>query len=231
MDIVTTAAAVLFPALLWGGYHHYRDRRRPEPLVSTLLAIAAGGVAGALGQWLYRLLERFGLWQDPYALAHDDLVALLVYSVLGIGLIEEAAKLVPFVLLAVSLKAFDERVDGIIYAGLVALGFATYENVTYLEFAGPTENLARAITGPLVHIVFASLWGYPIGLAVLARRLLWRPIVTGFAAAVVIHGIYDFCVLGLPGWARLVAALIIVGAWLRKVHLIEYVLGKSAQAP
>lgn len=230
MNLVTTAIAVLFPALLWGGYHYYRDRRQPEAITHTLLAIGAGVFAGVLGQWLYRLLEWLGLWQDAYILAQDDWVALAVYSVLGIGLIEETAKLIPFAILAVSLKAFDEPVDGIIYAGLVALGFAAYENVGYLEFAGPAENLARAIAGPLVHIVFASVWGYPIGLAVLARKFLWLQIAKGFAAAVVIHGIYDFCVIGLPGWARIVAAFIIIGAWLRKVHLIEYVLGRNASA-
>ena len=161
-------------------------------------------------------------------MAQTDLAALLAYAVLGIGVIEETAKLVPFAVLAVSLKAFDERVDGIIYSGLVALGFAAFENVFYLEFAAPAESLARALTGPLVHIVFASLWGYPIGLAVLARKMLWQPILKGFAAAVILHGLYDFCVLGLPGWARFAAALIIVAAWLRKVHLIEYVIaGRS----
>ena len=216
---------VLFPALLWGGYHYYRDRRRPEPITHALLAIAAGIAAGWLGQWLYRALAWLGLWQDAYALAREDLVGLLIYAVLGIGLIEETAKLVPFLLLALSLKAFDERVDGIIYAGLVALGFAAYENVLYLEFATPGENVARAITGPLVHIVFASLWGYPVGCAVLARAVLWWPIIQGFSASILIHGVYDFCVLGLPGWARVVAAAMIVGVWLRKVHLIEYVLG------
>ena len=229
MDVVTTIAAVLFPATLWGGYHYYRDRRQPEPLIATGLAVAAGVAAGWLGQGLYRVLEWLGLWQDAYLLAQSDLVALLVYCVLGIGLIEELAKLAPFVLVALSLKTFDERVDGIIYAGLVALGFAAYENVMYLDFASPVENVARALTGPLVHIVFASLWGYPIGLAVLQRRMLWWRIGGGFVAAVVIHGLYDFCVIGLPTWARLLAALIIVGAWLRKVHLIEYVLGREVE--
>lgn len=228
MSAASIIAAVMFPALLWGAYHYYRDRRQPEPITHAVLAIAAGAAGGLLGQGLYRVLDWLGLWRDAYALAQADLVALFAYAVLGIGVIEETAKLIPFALLALTLKAFDERVDGIIYSGLVALGFAAFENVFYLEFATPAENLARAFTGPLVHIVFASLWGYPIGLAVLARRMLWLPILTGITAAVVLHGVYDFCVLGLPGWARFAAALIIVAAWLRNVHLVEYVIGGRA---
>jgi RsiW-degrading membrane proteinase PrsW (M82 family) len=224
MSLVTTASAVLFPAVLWGVYHHYRDRRRPEPLLHSLLAIAAGLGAGVLGQALYRALGWAGLWRDAYALAEHDLPALLVYSVFGIGLVEELAKLVPFLILAKWLAHFDERVDGIIYSGLVAVGFAIYENVFYLEFASDAENVARAITGPLVHIVFASLWGYPIGVAVLERKPLLRPIALGLGAAALVHGAYDFIVLGLPGWARFFAALIVVAVWMRKVHLIEYVL-------
>ena len=48
--------------------------------------------------------------------------------------------------------------------------------------------------------------------------------------AALVHGLYDFCVLGLPGWARIVAAAMIVAVWLRKVHLIEYVLGERHRA-
>lgn len=222
--LLATTSAVLFPALLWGIYHYYRDRRRPEPLFHSLLAIAAGIGAGALGQALYWGLAWAGWWRDPYTLAAHDLLGLLAYSVLGIGLVEELAKLVPFLAIARWLTHFDERVDGIIYAGLVAVGFAIHENVFYLEFASDAENVARALVGPLVHIVFASLWGYPVGVAILERKPLLRPIALGLCSAALVHGAYDFCVLGLPGWARLFAASIVVAVWMRKVHLIEYVL-------
>lgn len=227
MSTQAALAAVVFPALLWALYHHYRDRRRPEPISHSLLALGAGIGAGALGQALYLLLARVGLWRDAYALAEQDLVGLFVYSVLGIGLLEEFAKLVPFSLIARMLPHFDERVDGIIYAGLIGVGFAVYENLFYLEFAGDVENVARAITGPLVHVVFASLWGYPLGVAMVERRPLLLPAALGLCAAALVHGTYDFLVLGFSLWARVAAALIVVAVWLRKVHLIEYVLGRG----
>jgi uncharacterized protein YciW len=40
MSLAATASAVIFPTLLWGVYHHYRDRRRPEPLPSSSAATA-----------------------------------------------------------------------------------------------------------------------------------------------------------------------------------------------
>jgi RsiW-degrading membrane proteinase PrsW (M82 family) len=231
MSTVPTLAAVVFPALLWGAYHHYRDRRRPEPVSHSLLAIGAGVAAGALGQLLYHALAWTGLWRDAYSLAEQTLLGLLVYAVLGIGLIEELAKLLPFLVCARLLTHFDEPADGLIYAGLIAVGFAIYENVFYLEFASDAENVARAITGPLVHIVFASTWAYPVGCAIVARRPLARPLVGGLAAAAIVHGVYDFVVLGLPAWSRVFAALIVVAIWLRKVHLIEYVLTSDVRRP
>jgi len=53
-----------------------------------------------------------GLRFDAGALAADDPVALLAYALLAIGPIEEIAKLLPFVLVVIRFKAFDERLDG-----------------------------------------------------------------------------------------------------------------------
>ena len=224
MAPVLVATLLLAPALFWALYHYYRDRHRPEPVTHTALAFAVGACSGWLGQQLYGLLALLGLWADPYQLARDDLMGLLVYSVFGIGLMEELAKLLPFLVIALKLEHFDEAVDGIIYAAFVALGFATYENLFYLDYLSTAEQLARSITGPLVHIMFASLWGYPIGRAVVERTPLLPAIALGFSAAVVVHGVYDFLVIGLPPWARGLAAGLILAVWLRRMYLIERVL-------
>ncbi len=80
-----------------------------------------------------------------------------------------------------------------------------------------------------MHIVFASLWGFPIGVAILERRRLWRPVIYGLGVAAFVHGIYDFAVLGLAAWARWLRALLIVAVWLRKVYLIEHVAAADSK--
>ncbi len=227
MSSIAVAAAIVMPATFWGVYHAYRDRRRPEPVVWLVLATVAGAAGVALSQQLYDLYGVLGLWRDAYTLAETDRTALLVYSIGGIGLIEETAKLVPFLLVAMAAPHFDERVDGIIYASFVALGFAIAENVSYLPYAGTFDNVVRAFTGPLVHTVFASLWAYPLGVALVEGRSVLRALAIGLPAAAAVHGLYDFVVIGLPPPLRLVAAVLVAAVWLRKVHLIERVLSRE----
>ncbi|MEO0996774.1 MAG: PrsW family glutamic-type intramembrane protease [Pseudomonadota bacterium] len=227
MSSIAVAAAIVMPATFWGVYNAYRDRRRPEPLVWLALATLAGGAGVLLSQLLYDVYGMLGLWRDAYALADTDRVALLIYSIGGIGLIEETAKLAPFLLIALAAPHFDERVDGIIYASFVALGFAIAENVSYLPYAGTFDNVVRAFSGPLVHTVFASLWAYPLGVALVEGRGFLRALAIGLPAAALVHGLYDFVVIGLPPPLRLIAAVLVAAVWLRKVHLIERVLSND----
>lgn len=227
IDVTAVLITILAPTLFWAGYHYYRDRRQPEPLWQTGLAFATGIAAGWLGQRLYQGLAGIGLWFDPYQLVETDLWGLLLYSIFGIALVEELAKLLPFLLIVRWLPAFDEPVDGIIYAAFIALGFASYESFFYLGFLSTTEQFARGITSPLIHAMFASLWGYPIGRAILARRPLTPAIAKGMAAAIFVHGVYNFLVFGLPLWSRLLAAALILAVWAWRMHLIERVLPRE----
>lgn len=53
-------------------------------------------------------------------------------SFFGAAILEESAKLFMLWLLLRKNKYFGERVDGIVYAVCVSLGFAALENVMYL---------------------------------------------------------------------------------------------------
>ena len=81
--------------------------------------------------------------------------------------------------------------DGIVYAGMVGIGFAFTENILYLAAAyngtdgigpGGTEALTatfvvRCLISPFAHPLFTTFIGIGVGLAVNARsraaRLLW----------------------------------------------------------
>jgi len=74
---------------------------------------------------------------------------------------------------ALRLPAFDEPLDGIIYASFIALGYAAIENYYYLDFLTGLESAARGFAGPVIHILFASIWAHWITRAWLAIWL-WR---------------------------------------------------------
>jgi len=213
---------VILPILFWAIYHIHKDRHLPEPAGHLLLALALGVGSFYLGLEMYTALGHMGLRYDAFALAENNRFGLFLYSILAIGPIEELAKFIPFWLIILRLREFDEPVDGIIYASFIGLGFAAVENIYYLRFLSGIEAWGRAFVGPVLHIVFASIWGYYIGRAYLCRRSFFKTCMLALAFAAVLHGIYDFVVIGWAPRALPIAALIIIAVWIWRLKEIRY---------
>lgn len=211
----------LLPLSFWAAYHYYHDRNRPEPVVNLALSLGLGVVAALIGQGLYQALGTVGLRYDAVELADSNLPGLLAYSILGIGLIEESAKMLPFLLFVLRFRDFDEPLDGIVYASFLALGYAVVENVHYLQYVEPVEAVARGFAGPLVHIAFASVWAYHVGRARLDGTSVASAAVAWLALSAVLHGIYDFIMLGFPGPAQVSAAAVVVAVWLWRLRIVR----------
>ncbi|MCP4045965.1 MAG: PrsW family intramembrane metalloprotease, partial [Gammaproteobacteria bacterium] len=206
--------------MFWAGYHYYKDQHLPEPISHLLLAFGLGIGSFWLGLLGYEALGLLNLRYDAYHLAETNLPGLITYAILGIGLIEELAKMIPFVLFIIHWKSFNEPIDGIIYASFIALGFAAVENFQYLQFATNAEAWARGIAGPVIHIVFASIWGYYIGRAFLCRRNLTPVILVSAAGTAILHGVYDILVIAWPMSALPQAAFLIAAIWIWRLKLI-----------
>ena len=222
---------VLAPLAFWAAYHYYHDRHRPEPVLNLVICLGLGVAAAYLNQYMYLGLDALGLRYDAAHLAATNLPGLFAYAVLGIGLTEEVAKLLPFLLVVLHFDAFDEPMDGIVYGSFLALGFALIENLHYVQFLTATEAIARGFAGPLVHIVFASIWGYHIGRARLAGSGLLRATLLWLGVAAFVHGVYDFIVLGFSSTALVCAAAVIVAVWLWRLQLIRKLSAAAAEAP
>jgi RsiW-degrading membrane proteinase PrsW (M82 family) len=212
---------IVLPVLFWALYHYYKDRRLPEPIGRLAVAFFLGMGSAWLAGLMYAGLDIVNLRFDAYQLAETNLPGLLAYAILAIGLLEELAKFVPFMLVITRFKEFDEPLDGIIYGSFIALGFAAVENAQYLQYVSTAEAYARGFAGTAVHIVFASIWGYYTGRALLCGRNPWPAITASLSFTALLHGIYDFVVIALPSPALLIAALIIVGTWLWRLYLIR----------
>jgi len=212
---------VVLPVLFWAGYHYHKDRHLPEPLGYLLLAFLLGVVSYWLGMLMYAGLGAVGLRFDAYLLAETEPLGLLLYALLAIGPIEELAKLLPFLVVIRLVPAFDEPIDGIVYASFIALGFAAVENVHYLQFLTVAEATARGFAGPFVHIVFASIWGYYVGRARLAANGLLKALVAALGGAALVHGAYDYLVIAEPRFALPASALLVAGLWLWRMILLR----------
>lgn len=228
-NIAAVIAPVVLPALFWAGYHYYKDRHLPEPATHLLLALGLGMLSFALGALLYRLLGLLNLRYDAYWLAENHPVGLFFYAVFGIGVIEEVVKIVPFLVVIIRFKEFDEPIDGIIYASFIGLGFSAVENLYYLQYLTGLEALARGFAGPVVHIVFASIWGFYIGSAYLRGERLVRVVCAALAVTALLHGVYDYIAIALPTSALPVSALLVLGIWVWRLRLIRDLHGHATR--
>jgi RsiW-degrading membrane proteinase PrsW (M82 family) len=229
MGQLLLVAPIAVPVLFWAVYHYYKDRHLPEPIGHLVVTFVLGMAAVYVSSVLYAGLGGVGLRFDAGYLADTNPWGLLAYSILAIGPIEELAKLLPFLLVVLRFKELDEPMDGIIYASFIGLGYAAVENWQYLDYLTTTEALARGFASPVIHILFASIWGHWICRAHIAGRRIVRATITSVLIASVLHGLYDFVVILNPRYALPVAAFGIVVIWLWRLRVLRVLHQAASQ--
>lgn len=161
------------------------DRGKKEP-VGALWMAAVFGLLGAIAATIIeKALIPISSTRVGSPLPH------LLFSFLGIGLIEESLKFLPLAIVLFPKKYFNEHVDGIIYFAIAGLGFGLPENIFYTMQFGTKAGMGRLIMTPIFHAALTSMAGYYLAKAKLANKspfTIW-PI---FIAAVLLHGLYDF---------------------------------------
>ena len=178
------------------------DKYDREPFVPLALCFGLGALATIpaieVELWAY---ERLGT--APYNLSGNLLLAFV-----AIALNEELWKFAVLRVAAFSRPFFNEPLDGIVYAVMIAMGFATMENILYADRFGFNTVLLRAFTAVPAHLVLAIIQGYYAGLArfevARSRKLLLR----GLLLAVLCHGVYDFLIIQrYAGWLAVLASV------------------------
>jgi RsiW-degrading membrane proteinase PrsW (M82 family) len=181
-------------SVAWLLYFRMKDRMSPEPkrriAQAFLLGMGAAGLAW-LGYWG---AAKAGFPPSP----PEDPGALIAYCMFVVGVVEEGAKFLVARLVCFRWKEFDERIDGLMYATAVALGFAAFENVLFLRVMPWPDGLLRVLVSPLTHSLFSAVWGFGVAHALLAsrtrvERFVWQAL--PLAAAMALHGLYDIAVL------------------------------------
>ena len=219
MSIWLLLSGILAPALFWIGYFAYKDRFRPEPAVKLGVAYLLGIASAILCLGVLTGLSMLGIEVDPSGWMESERLHFLIHSILVTGLTEELCKFLPFLLIVRKFREFDETIDGVIYAAVIALGFASYENMYYLRDMAGFEMFGRAFASPLTHTIFSSLWGFAVGSAYLKGKSLWRAGLTGLSAAAVLHGVFNF--LTTSPTLRIIGAAVILIIWIGRIWILE----------
>ena len=219
MTINLFLAGIFAPAMLWIGYLYYNDRFKPEPFLYIGITYLLGIGAAFVCYKSYGLLPFVGLPDDPSLIMENNRLFFLVYCLGVVGLLEELIKFLPFLLVIYTFKSFDEEIDGIIYASVIALGFASFENFQYLVYMDGFELIGRAIASPLTHTIFSSIWGYSVGAAYLYGRPMIKPLVISLLISSLLHGLFDF--LTVSPTLRVISSLVILLIWIWRIRVID----------
>ena len=208
---ILIAAAVL-PALFLLRYVYRADRLEKEPaglLISLvfygILATFAAIITEQVGE---TLLARF---LPAYSMAYNVLLYFVV-----VALSEEGFKYLLLKKRTWRSGEFNCQFDGVVYAVFVSLGFALWENISYVAMYGLGTAAVRAVTAVPGHACFGAFMGAFYGLAKRydnlgdwgrsrqCRRL-------AVLVPVVLHGAYDFiATLEFDGYAWIFVAFVAV---------------------
>ncbi len=129
-----------------------------------------------------------------------------------VALVEEFSKFLFVRFILYNNKNFNEPFDGIVYALMVSMGFATLENVLYTFQYGVTTGVLRMFTAVPAHATFGILMGYFLGLAKFTHRRELYYASLALLVATLFHGAYDYFwfINYVPGvWIGAIVSLIV----------------------
>ncbi|MBQ8050519.1 MAG: PrsW family intramembrane metalloprotease [Bacteroidaceae bacterium] len=197
--------AGLTPAVVLIIHIYMRDHLEREPLSWVLRAVWYGVLCAFPASLIEAAL--------PPA-TEGTLGGALYFGYIQAALPEEGMKLLFLWLLLRKNPYFDERMDGIVYAVCVSMGFAGLENVLYM-FTNldnlSSVALSRAILSVPGHFFFAVFMGYNLSLALWGReeerprRWLYTLLIP-----VLLHGTYDAALFAtsIGDWVAVVALIV-----------------------
>jgi protease PrsW len=194
--VIATVVAFL-PAALYILPLIWLDRYDPEPFWLFSLAFAWGALVAVVVSFVVNTLVSVII-----AIGISPAAGEAVGAVISAPIFEEGSKgLGVLVILVFFRKYFDDILDGIVFAGVIALGFATVENVLYYGrgiVQGGVGGLAvlfvlRGIMSPFAHVTFTSMTGIGCGIARESHKTFVRIVmpIVGYLGAVTLHAIWN----------------------------------------
>ena len=132
---------------------------------------------------------------------------LLLYSLIGIALVEEGLKYLVLIFYNYRKDDFNEPYDGIIYSVMLTMGFALVENIMYVLGDGGDSAVAltRMILTIPMHATCGVVMGYFLGKAKMEIDNKNQKLILAILLPTLIHGLYNyFLFIELPGLSILI---------------------------
>lgn len=199
MALIVSLFFGFVPMFMFAAFVYWLDRYEKEPKILLGAAFFWGVVIAAGGAFIINTAFGMGI----YIFTGSENAADVGTTSIVAPIVEEFLKgLAVVIIFFMFRKEFDSVLDGIIYAGIAALGFAATENTLYIYRNGYLDGgwgglfllaFIRVVVVGWQHPFYTAFTG--IGLAV--SRTNRNPIIkfmapfVGFAAAVTTHAFHN----------------------------------------
>ena len=220
--VIIYLVAALLPAIFLMRYVYRMDRVEKEP-AGLLAGLIFLGVAAAL---VAVILETLGTGILSAFVKQDEPAYTIILAFLVVAVVEEGAKFLFLFWRTWRDPNFNYQFDGIVYAVFVSLGFAAFENISYVMGYGLTTALYRALLAIPAHMGFAVFMGLFYARAkrcsdegnIRRKRLnLWA----AFLSAVLLHGFYDACALMGTLLSTLLFAAFVIAMYIVVIQIVK----------
>lgn len=238
MEVIAAILLSFLPAFFYGRILYWLDRYEKEPFWLITGAFIWGAVIATLGAIFFGLILQVGV----YLLTSSEVLSNVVGTVIIAPLVEESLKGIAILLIFLLFKSeFDSILDGIVYAGIVGLGFAATENVLYLLSSYQESGweglwalfVLRVILGAWGHAVYAAFIGIGIGITRLTTNSFLKIVapIGGWMMAVFVHAVHNGMAVFLGGTLGLggLVALLIVDwlSWIVMFFIIVWAISRE----
>jgi RsiW-degrading membrane proteinase PrsW (M82 family) len=147
-----------------------------------------------------------------------------IYYVFGVGLREEACKVILFLPLLPLLRKRASRLEALMCGAFVGLGFAAEENIGYFNQMDVSTAIARFLTANFLHMAMTAVVAVAVYDGDRARR--GEDLSTAFPLVVGLHGAYDFflaspVVAGQYSFVAMTVFVILSQRFLRELKVVR----------
>jgi protease PrsW len=180
-------ALAIAPGIAICLFIYFKDKYNREPLGLLILSFFMGVLS-----IIPAVIIQLALTKPVERIIGEGILHTAVFSYLIVALSEEYSKFLAVRFVPYRRKAFDDPFDGIIYAVMVSMGFATLENIGYVFQHGFGTGILRMFLSVPAHATFGVLMGYHIGLAKFDTVNKRKHLLLAIFWPVLFHGTFDF---------------------------------------
>lgn len=226
MEQVYLILLAILPGIILSLFIIIQDRFDREP-VRLLLKIFILGMIATVPTMVVELLgQNFNVF--------SGILGQLFEAVVVVGFAEEYFKRLVVLRYAYYNPAFNEKLDGIVYCGIAALGFATLENIFYvISYSASSPNIwiTRGLLSVPVHMLLGITMGYYLSLSKFCtqpaecrsyyNKSLYIP--------ALLHGIFDFLLMTKIPLLSLAVIPFIAYLWITSIIKLRRYYRESKQ--